>query len=165
MEILLLPTFYMVSQNSWMVVVFPIQIFWTVVVFTIHIFLTILIWQVFCLFYNTNFEFLSGMLLPWNINGSSSFYKGPQTCKVSKSAEPAGPLQKLLLPFIFHGSVPLLLIKHELKLPSEVRPGLLFIQIQFQAVWFQYSFEKLNNGAQFLSVKLKKKTSSFTLRT
>jgi hypothetical protein len=53
--------------------------------------------------------------------------------------------------------ISLLLIKHELKLPSEVRPGLLFIQIQFQAVWFQYSFEKLNNGAQFLSVKLKKK--------
>ena len=25
------------------------------------------------------------------MNGSSSFYKGPRTCKVSKSADPAGP--------------------------------------------------------------------------
>ena len=42
----------------------------------------------FFLFYSTNFEFLSGMLLPRNLNGSSSFYKGPRTCKVSKSADP-----------------------------------------------------------------------------
>ena len=93
--------FFMVSQTSWMVVVFPIQFFWTVVVFTIQFFLTIVFWQVFCLFYSTNFEFLSGMLLPQNLNASSSFYKGPRTCKV------LGPLQKLLLPIIFCGSVPL----------------------------------------------------------
>ena len=68
----------MVSQNSWMVVVFPIQIFWTVVVFTIQIFLTVVFCQVF-LKYGTNFEFLSGMLLLRNLNGSSSFYKGPRT--------------------------------------------------------------------------------------
>ena len=59
----------------------PIQIFWTVIVFTIQIFLTIVFGQVFCLFHSTNFEFLSGMLLPRNLNGSSSFYKGPRTCK------------------------------------------------------------------------------------
>ena len=35
------------NKNSWMVVVFPIQIF-----------LTIVFCQVFCLFYSTNFEFL-----------------------------------------------------------------------------------------------------------
>ena len=29
--------------------------------------------------------------LPWNLNGSSSFCKGPRTCKVSKSADPPGP--------------------------------------------------------------------------
>ena len=89
------------NQNSWMVVVFPIQffwtvvvfpiqIFWTVVVFTIQIFLTVVFWQVF-LKYSTNFEFLSGMLLLRNINGSSCFYKGPRTSKVSKSADPSGP--------------------------------------------------------------------------
>ena len=57
-----------------MVVVFPIQIFFTIV-----------FWQVFLLFYSTNFEFLSGMLLPQNLNGSSSFCKGPRTSKVWKS--------------------------------------------------------------------------------
>ena len=30
--------FYMVCQNSWMILVFPIQIFWTLVVFTIQFF-------------------------------------------------------------------------------------------------------------------------------
>ena len=46
-ENLLLPTFCMVSQNSWMVCnVFPIQIFWTVV----QIVLTIMLWQVFVCF-------------------------------------------------------------------------------------------------------------------
>jgi hypothetical protein len=54
-------------------------------------FLTIVFWQVFSLFHSTNFEFLSGMLLSPNINGSSSFYKGPQICKVSKSADPSDP--------------------------------------------------------------------------
>ena len=77
-------------QIFWTVVVFPIQIFWTVVVFTIQIFLTVVFWQVF-LKYSTNFEFLSGMLLLRNINGSSCFYKGPRTSKVSKSADPSGP--------------------------------------------------------------------------
>jgi len=42
-----------------------------------------------------DFEFLSGMLLPQKINGSSSFYKTPQTCKV------LGPLQKLLFTPIY----------------------------------------------------------------
>ena len=50
--------------------VFPIQIFWTVVVFPNQTFLTI----VFCLFYNTNFEFLSGMLLPQNLNWMSPLF-------------------------------------------------------------------------------------------
>ena len=46
-ENLLLPTFCMVSQNSWVVCnVFPIQIFWTVV----QIVLTIMLWQVFVCF-------------------------------------------------------------------------------------------------------------------
>jgi hypothetical protein len=107
------------SQNSWMVVVFPIQIFWMVIVFTIQIFWMVVVftiqmfftnefWQVFLLFYNTNFEFLSGMFLPRNLNRSNSFYKGPRTCKVSKvqTLLVLGPLQKLLLPLKFRGSVP-----------------------------------------------------------
>ena len=100
--------FYMVCQNSWMVLVFPIQIFWTLEVFTIQFFLTIVFWQVFCSFYSTNFEFLSGMLLPGNFNRSSSFYKGPQICKVW----PIGSLDLCknyyVLTFIFCGSVLLL---------------------------------------------------------
>ena len=46
MEILLLPTFGMASQNSWMVVVFPIQIFWMVVVFPIQIFWTVVVFPI-----------------------------------------------------------------------------------------------------------------------
>ena len=38
-----------------------------------------------------DFEFLAGMLLLRKVNGSSSFYKGPRTCKVWKSADPSGP--------------------------------------------------------------------------
>ena len=69
----------------------------------------------FCLFYSTNFEFLSGMLLPRNINRSSSFYKGPRTCKVRgpfgsldfQTLLVLGPLQKLILPLTFCSNVPI----------------------------------------------------------
>ena len=47
------------------------------------------------------------MLLPWNINGSSGFYKGPRTCKVSKSADPSGPwiFAKTTTPFYLYFSI------------------------------------------------------------
>ena len=38
MEILLLSKFLVIWSKTWMVVVFPIQIFWTVVIFTIQLF-------------------------------------------------------------------------------------------------------------------------------
>ena len=38
-----------------------------------------------------DFEFSAGMLLLQKVNESSSFYKGPRTCKVWKSADPSGP--------------------------------------------------------------------------
>ena len=78
MEILLLSKFLVIWSKTWMVVVFPIQIFWTIVVFPIQIFLTIVFWQVFCLFYSINFEFLSG---------SSSFYKGLKNNGVTKNVK------------------------------------------------------------------------------
>ena len=48
-----------------------------------------------------DFEFLAGMLLLQRVNGSSSFYKGPQTLHV------LGSLQKLLPPLTFRSNVPL----------------------------------------------------------
>ena len=93
------PSFLVMWSKTWMVVVFPIQVFGHMIKnldgsgfshpnfldsssFYHPTFLTVVLWQVFFLEYSTNFEFLSGMLLLWNINGSSSFCKGPRARRV-----------------------------------------------------------------------------------
>ena len=100
------PRIFITTQTIWGVVDITIQEF--------SLPSKIIFWWFKSVENEQDFEFLAGMLLLRRVNGSSSFYKGPRTCKVWKSGSldfqtllVLGPLQKLLLPLTFRSNVPL----------------------------------------------------------
>ena len=77
------PRIFITTQTIWGVVDITIQEF--------SLPSKIIFWWFKSVENEQDFEFLAGMLLLRKVNGSSSFYKGPRTCKVWKSADPSGP--------------------------------------------------------------------------
>ena len=95
--------FYMVCQNSWMILVFPIQIFWTLVVFTIQFFWQLCFDRFFVCFIAPILNFCQECYFQEILTGVIVFTK---VLRHARSQSPLThwvlrPLQKLLCTHIY----------------------------------------------------------------